>query len=283
MRLISSALISLLLILTACNALPQQAEPTATRRFSAPTLQPSPIVQIQNSDEIYGDSVRDGQSDPTAAALPVDSALPPAQVGLNDDGTAQVVQIVITDALTATGTLYGSGSTDDRLPGLLIVSGAGDAWGAFPQTVADVGYSVLVVDLPVPATADIIGVLLNSFTETGRVDPARVVVMGANATADTALIGCATYIICDAVILLTPVDRNLIINTLPDLNPRPIFATASRTDANNVETASLIVASASVGSEFAEQASGNGAGMLALNGGLADSIIAWLSTLWIAQ
>src|SRR5689334_14184391 len=94
----------LLLFLSAC--LPAAPEATATRRFTAPTLAPSPTVNIRTSDEIYGDSIRDGQNDPTAAALPRDSALPPLDTGNVSEGGALIVDLFLSDGTALSAYLY---------------------------------------------------------------------------------------------------------------------------------------------------------------------------------
>ena len=268
-----------LLLLSACNVLPEPIEPTATRRFSAPTLAPSPEVAIQNSEDIYG-TVTDGQSNPTAAALPVDAALPPLQSGLASDGGAQPIQIFLVDGSSVTGDLYEQVASEGRSAGILILGQDVTAWGSLPSDLFNAGYTVLVIDLPNVLRAEDMDVLLTSLSENGSTDPARLVAMGAEETADMALLGCAIYPICDAVVMLSPQSRGTILNVLPNFNPRPMFIAASLNDAESYATASSVATSFAEGSQFIEQSTGSGTGLLTLNSELSNFIITWLGTVW---
>ncbi|GAB5494001.1 MAG: hypothetical protein Phog2KO_42160 [Phototrophicaceae bacterium] len=266
-------------IISACNVLPQQIEPTATRRFSAPTLAPSPEVVIQNSDEIYGD-ITDGQSNPTAAALPVDAALPPLQSGITSDSGARPIQIFLENGTEITGDLYQQSASDTRSAGVLILGRDVTAWGSLPSELFSAGYTVLVLNLPDVLLAEDMDVLLTSLSENGSVDPARLVAIGAEETADMALLGCTIYPICDAVVMLSPQSRGAILNVLPSFNPRPMFIAASLNDAESYATASSIATSFADGSQFIEQSTGTGTGLLTLNSELSNFIITWLGTVW---
>ena len=272
-------ILSLCVIISACNVLPQQIEPTATRRFSAPTLAPSPEVVIQNSDEIYGD-ITDGQSNPTAAALPVDAALPPLQSGITSDSGARPIQIFLENGIAVTGDLYQQSASEHRSAGVLILGRGITAWGSLPSDLFSAGYTVLVLNLPDVLLAEDMDVLLTSLSENGSVDPARLVAIGAEETADMALLGCTIYPICDAVVMLSPQSRSAILNVLPSFNPRPMFIAASLNDAESYATASSIATSFADGSQFIEQSTGTGTGLLTLNSELSNFIITWLGTVW---
>lgn len=270
--------ILLSLLLTACDALPQMATITPTRRFSAATLAPSPEVLIQNSDEIYGDSVRDGQSNPTAAALPVDAPLPPLQSGGVSDTGARPIQVVVNEQLTVIGDLYVRGSTDNRVAGILILAEEVASWGSLPSQLFEGGYTVLVIDTPSPFLAENLDVLLRSLSENGSIDPARMAIIGAQETADTALLGCAIFEICDAVVMLSPQNRDALLNVLPNYNPRPMLLVASTSDAISFATASSLATSFAEGSQYIEQPTGVGTGLLTLNSNLGTAVINWLDT-----
>jgi len=270
----------LMLILTACNALPQPIEPTLTRNFTAATLPASPTVAIRNSDEIYGDTILDGQSNPTAAALPVDAPLPPVAAGIAGETGAQTVQIVVEDGTTLIGELYEDTTRENRVPGLLIVGDDVQVWNSLALGLFDAGYTVLVIALPQNPRAELLDTLLTSLSENGTVDPARIAVIGAENFADFAFLGCTIYEICDAVVMLSPQNRDAILNVLPNYNPRPLFLAASQNDANSYATASSIATSFADGSRFVEQSTGSGTGLLALNSELSNFIITWLGTVW---
>lgn len=268
------------MFLSACDALPQAVDPTATRRFTAETLAPTEVIQIQNSQELYGDNITDGQSNPTAAALPVDAALPPIQSGTIGETGTQAIQIFLEDGRAINGSLYENGSTDARTAGILIVGREIEAWGSLPSELFDAGYTVLVVNLPGIMRAEDMQVLLTSLSETGSVDPARIAAIGAEESADMVILGCAIYEICDAVVMLSPQSRSAILNVLPNFNPRPMFIAAGQNDAESFATASSIATSFSPESRFVEQSTGSGTGLLTLNSNLSVMIIDWLSTVW---
>lgn len=271
---------ALFLLLTACNVLPQAPEPTSTRNFTAPTIAPSPTVQILNSDEIYGDNIVDGQSNATAAALPVDAPLPPVQAGITGESGAQVVQIFLEDGSSVMGELYEQGDSDNRVAGILIIGQEIDGWASLASDLFNAGYTVLVIDLPENPRAEIMDTLLTSLSENGTVDPARIAAIGAEASADFAFLGCTIYEICDAVVMLSPQSRNAILNVLPNYNPRPLFLAASLNDAESYATAASIATSFADGSRFVEQSTGTGTGLLALNSELSNFVITWLATVW---
>jgi len=269
------------LIISACNALPQAPDPTATRRFTAETLAPTEVIQIQNSQELYGNDITDGQSNPTAAALPVDAALPPLQSGSIGDTGAQAIQMFLEDGTAVSGNLYENGSTDARTAGILIVGHEVEAWGSLPSDLFNAGYTVLVVNMPGLMRAEDMQVLLTSLSENGSVDPARIAAIGAEDSADMVILGCAIYEICDAVVMLSPQSRSAILNVLPNFNPRPMFIAAGQNDAESYATASSIATSFSPASRLVEQSTGSGTGLLTLNSELSVMIIDWLSTVWV--
>ncbi|MGB7341409.1 MAG: hypothetical protein WBC91_21110, partial [Phototrophicaceae bacterium] len=226
----------LILVITACDVLPQAITPSPTRRFSAATLAPTEAITIQNSDEIYGDTIRDGQSNATAAALPVDAPLPPLQSGGVSATGAQPIQIFLADSTLITGDLYEHGSTDNRSAGILILAQEATSWGNLAPQLFEAGYTVLVVNLGNRLFADDLNVLLRSLSENGAVDPARIAVIGAESTADMALLGCAIDAICDAVVMLSPQSRGAILNLLPKYNPRPMFISDSPSNSDSYAT-----------------------------------------------
>ncbi len=261
----------LLLALFAAGCLPQTAAP-------APTNTPIPLtptVQIRNSEELYGDAIRDGQNDPTAAALPNSGSLPPRELGAAEIGAAQTVEVVLPDAQVIQGDLYVAGDTLSRVPGVLLLNADRRAWGDLPQELQSAGYTVLAVDSTALPTEDMES-LFESVSEIGSVDPGRIAVIGAESGADLALLSCAIDAICDAAVLLSPRGQETLVNILPNYNPRPLFVVAAQNDAEGFAAAAALARNFADGSRFLEMASGTGTGLLALNSGLGREIIAWL-------
>jgi hypothetical protein len=220
-----------------------------------------------------------GQSDPTAAALPVDAALPPLHSGGINESGAVSVQIVLEDGQLILGDLY-ENPDGGRVGGVLLLARNRLTWGLLPIELLASGFTVLVLELlPVARAADI-DVLLTSLSEEGTVDPSRIAVIGAGEGADMALLGCAVYPICDAVVLLSPQSRDSLLNVLPNFNPRPMLVIAARNDSESYTTALALSSAFAEGSQLIQPATGQGTGLLALNSDLHSAIIGWLRGMW---
>ena len=266
-------------MLTACGALPQAEPPTATRNFSAATLAPTPETVIRDSQQLYGDTTPfggGGQNSVEAAGLPSGAAMPPLSSGTREPGGAETVQLILDSGAILQGDLYEQLEAEHSAPGVLIIGRDRLAWGLLPAELFGAGFTVLVLELSQNLQVADLDALFSSFTENQTVDPARIAVIGAEDTADLALLGCATYPICDAVVMLTPQGRDTLLNVLPNFNPRPLFVAAGQSDSDGYPVAVAIAAQFAEGSQFVEVAAGRGTGMLALNSDLSRTIATWL-------
>lgn len=263
-----------LLLLSACLPV---AEVPPTRELTGPTLAPSPTVAIRNSDELYGAST-DGQNNATAASLPRDSALPPLDTG-ETAGGAMIVELFLSDGQTINAYLYQPNS-EGRGEGVMLIGEALDAWGMLPNDLQAAGFTALVLQLPSVLRAEDMDALLVSFSENGTVDPSRIAVIGSMAGADMALMGCAVYPLCDAVVLFSPQSRDTLLNVLPNFNPRPMLVIVGQSDESSYAAATGLAQNFAEGSQFLEQSSGRGAGLLALNSSLNGAIVEWLQSVW---
>jgi hypothetical protein len=279
-----------LLIISGCNALPQAPTLTPTRSISAPTLAASPTVRIQSSGALYGDNIRSGQNDLTAAALPNDAAMPPLQAtrdaasAAGNSNAPDIAQITLETGDVLIAELYtGSTESGERVPGVLMLGHERFNPGELPADIARAGFTVMVVELPTLTRVETLDTLLSSFSEQGSVDPGLIAVIGAEASADYALLGCAEYLICDAVVLLSPRGRDTLANVLPGINPRPIFVAAAPDDPEGYEAAEALSNGFAEQSRFFEATTGRGTTMLALNSGLGDEIITWLQTVLVGN
>ena len=260
--------ISFIILLSACNVLPAVSPPTPTRNFSAPTIAPSPTVIIQNSDDLYGDTQIGGANNPQAASLPNSGALPPLTSGTRTADGADTVQLVLDNGEIVNGDLY---AQETRVPGILLLGANRRAWGLLPSEIFARGASVLVVEARQARPADLEN-LLTSFSEYPAVDPARIAVIGERSFADAALLGCAAYPICDALVLLSPQNPDTLLDVMPNYNPRPMLVVAT---ADNVAAEGLAAVFAD-GSQRLQVASGDGTAMLATNANLSPQIADWL-------
>ena len=230
MRKLLSAL--LLFAFAACDNI--APTPTPTRPLSGPTLEASPtvlpLVQAQEPTQL----LYVGQNDPTAAALPRDSELPPLAAGTIAPGqTRQPIQITAPDGTQLQGDLYVS-PTGDLSPGILMLAVDSAAWLDLPLRLQQGGFSVLVMPLRpnTPASSDTaqgdFEAMLQALGQVG--DPGHLGVIGAEAGADLALAGCSAQALCKALALLTPTDQNIAQLSITGYNPRPLFLAVSQTD-----------------------------------------------------
>lgn len=278
MRRISGRLLCLcgLLVMAACDdAGSSSSAPTVLRTLTGPTIAPTEIFYPHPPTQVAFDQQDFGQSNPTAAALPADAALPPLAIGSSAPGSPQQhVQITAVDGTALDGDLYQSGQR--RLPGLLMLAPDRAAWGDFPMKVYEAGYTVLVVNVRENAPDSDFTVMMQSLN-TGEADPARLAVMGADTGADSALIGCAGDLLCDAVILLSPSGNDALLSAVTRYNPRPIFLSASQDDAASYDMVQRLQTAAN-GSAFFQPltSAGHGSDMLVNRPDLGDLIIQWL-------
>ena len=230
--------LSLGYLLAACVSMPPTALPsTPTWSYSAPTLAASPAVFIYPPTEIPPDFVSAGQSDPTAAALPWNSSLPPFVV--SDEADWQVVEIVLRDGTRLSGNLYADLTVPElqrRFPGVLLIGSAPEVWGGFLLQLRDAGFTVLALDMGDRDTAADLSDVLRAFSGAGTVSPGLLAVIGN----DTALIGCAAEALCDAVVLLDPADRESLLTALAQYNPRPLLLIAGSADTTTSATVSAL-------------------------------------------
>lgn len=248
--------------------------PTPTRALSGPTVVPSATIHFITSDDLPTPS--GGFSDPTAAALPNNAPVPPDVQGTAIPGGGQRVQVVADDGQIMNGELYQRGQA--RVPGILLVGMNLSAWGAFPSQLQAAGFTVLVVEIRPATVVDDMRVLLATMGELGTVDPSRIAVVGESAGADAALIGCATDTSCDAVVLISPLGRDTLMNVLPTYNPRPLFLTTSQDDIDSfraVEGLSSLATGEVVVETF--PGPGRGAQLLQTQQTLGAQIVGWLA------
>lgn len=274
-------LLSCFFLFAACdNVAPT---PTPTRELSAPTLQPSATVLpfLEEPDSTQLQFV--GQNDPTAAALPRDSELPPLPIGTLAPGeTRQPIQVTAPDGTQLSGDLYASplGPTS---PGILMLNaGENTAWVDFPLRLQQQGYSVLVMPLRpnlVSNSAVAMGDFSAMLQALGQVsDPGHLGVIGAEAGADVALAGCATEPLCDALALFSPTDQQIAQLTITSYNPRPIFLSVAQNDPNSFGIVEYLRASArgEVGYEPVE-GTARGAALLQARPAVGDALLDWLT------
>lgn len=271
--------ILLSIALTACD-LPNRSNVTATptRSLSAPTLAPSPTVVIQSSDEIYGSGEGEfiGQSNPTIAALPVDSDLPPVMSGTREPSGANVVDVVLEDGSVLFGDLYESGT--ERKPGILLVGLDRAAWASLPLDLNAAGYTVLVMEMGLIPQAQHVETMLRTFINVGTVDPARIGVIGEAQGADVVMLACAIDELCDVIGLLSPLSRDTLLNVIPSYGIRPLLIATSNSDPESYPTGLALSQTAQGNTRFIETSAGRGATLLQFQPDLSGEIVGWFTT-----
>lgn len=265
----------ILIYLVACDSLVQPTSTlTPTRAISAPTLEVSPTVQVRSSDELFGDTTF-GQNDLTAASLPNEANLPPILSGTQRADGSEVVQMVMEDGTILYGDVFFIPERG-RVPGVLLLAADRTSWASFPDQLMGAGFTVLVMESRNPPQAADLDIMLTSFSEQGAVDPAQIAVIGGGTHADVALIGCSVNQLCDAVVLLSPLSRDTLLNVVTQYNPRPMMIVTNRMDANSYPTSLALLQAATGSTEFVETDGGQGTGMLQFQSDLGFTIINWL-------
>jgi hypothetical protein len=190
----------------------------------------------------------------------------------------KTAQIALRDNTVLYGVLYENppGLIEGRLPGVLLIGSHAEGWGEFPAQLRDSGFTVLAVDMGNRLSSVDFTDVMQAFSELGTTHPGLMAVIGADEGADQALIGCAVELLCDTVVLLSPIGRDTLINIMASYNPRPLLVAASRDDPIAYPSAQAlqIVATGEIIGQFPESA---GHGVELLNDpGLVQTIIQWM-------
>jgi hypothetical protein len=272
------------ILITGCMAIflascAPEVAPTArpTPALSAPTLAPSPTVAILTSDQLYGqETPRFGVNDLTAASLPSGQELPPIIYGTPAPDGSQAIEIVLLDDTRALGVLYTSNALV-RAPAILLLSRTGNVWGNLPLDLQASGFTVMSLVLPnANYSTDELGEILNTLGLVSTVDPGRMAVIAEIDSADFALQACAVQLLCDALVMLSPVNRDVTLGAVSNFIPRPLFLAVAQDDAISYPTTLALSGVTQGASTFVEYATGRGVGLLTLNSDLTTTLIAWL-------
>jgi len=271
-----------LLALAACDALTVPTV-TPTRAMSGPTIAPTQNAIPRPPTEIPGSFEDDfGASDPTAAALPNGLDLPPLAVTSEGGlGGAQTVQITTDADEVLMGDLYAN--VPIRAPGVLLVGESRAAWGTFPRTLEENGYTTLVIappaDMPPTEFAQVIGSFVDlGQGEASRLDPGRIGVIGEGTGAVVALRGCVVDTRCDVLGVLSPSVASDLNVLAGNYGARPLLVSASRTNLT-LYTAAEGLAAAGLGDVLFQpfDDAGQGAAMLTNRPDFPGFVLTWLA------
>jgi hypothetical protein len=219
-----------------------------------------------------------GINNPTAAALQRDAELPPLVLSGAGSGT-EAIQITAQDGTMLAGDLYPSLS-GERVAGILLIAPDRTAWGDFALRLQARDYTVLSMDMrDPPMLGDFIS-MLNALANAGTVDPGRIVVVASEAGADLALVGCAGDLLCDALAMISPADVRGV-GYLESFLPRPLMVAAAQDDGNFAVAEAIRDSAPSQITLESVGGSGSGAGLVVSSSALADSVIRFLSGVFV--
>jgi len=269
-----------LVVIAACDNI--APTPTPTRALSGPTLEPSPTILPLMQAQMPTQLLYVGQDDPTAAALPRFSELPPLAVGTIVPGqTHQPIQVTAPDGTQLTGDLYIS-PTQTLSPGILMLAPDNKAWLDLPLQLQNKGYTVLAMPLRTDLVVDSQAALgdfeamIQALSQTS--DPGHLAVIGAESGADLALAGCAADTLCKALALLTPTDQAIAQTGITRFNPRPLYLAVAKNDSANFAITEYLRGSTQGGEVGYDAVEGTakGAALLQASTTLGDQLIEWI-------
>ena len=261
---------ALLVGCTLAQANPSPLAPTATRLPPRPAAEPT--LEILSSDELYKDDENVlGRTDSRFASLPVDAVLPPVPLG---DSTRRV-KVVLEDGSVIEGERYGFSVL--RQPGILILGQDVSDWSLLAKRLAEEGFVVLALEAGGWLEAQHLTTVLRSMTAISKVDAGWIGIIGAEHSADLALLGCAVNELCDTAALLSPLSRDTLLNMLLSYGARPLWLAAARDDAEAHAAALALAQSATGEAQFLEYDQGRGVELLVNQPDMVEQLVQWLS------
>ena len=236
-----------------------------------PRQDPLPTIEVLDSEALYRQDSRSiGGTSPSLASFPPGAILPPVPDGLTERG----VSIILDAETTLVGEYYPPAGP--RQPGVLLLSSRLAGWGALPSTLSRIGFAVLVAQNEPLTPARQVEAMLQSFIAAPGVDAGSIGVIGADEAADIATLGCVVNSLCDALALLSPRSRDILVNVMPSYGDRPIWLAAGEDDREASDTASALAAAAAGEARFHRAIAGRGMALLQHQPDLADDLVSWL-------
>ena len=162
-------------------------------------------------------------------------------------------------------------------PAILILGADISAWRMLPLQLSQAGFVVLVLQTGPLTPARQVETMLQSLIAIRGVDAGAIGLIGEARSADIAMLGCAVNTLCDALALLSPTSRDTLLNMIASIGERPLWLSASRSDAES-HAAALALSQAAQGQvRFVEVDHGRGADLLSAEPDLADQLAVWFA------
>lgn len=264
-----------LLLLVACDTILPPATITPGVTLSGPSIQASATVMPSVPTTVDFDTLVEGATSATAAALAPDSVLPPLMIATAASDGGAVVVVRAQDGTALNGLFYRTGD-GVRRPGVLLLAADVNSWADFPTQLHNAGFTVLVMPIRAEVALLDFTVMLGALSS-GEADPASLAVVGASEGADVALLGCAGDKMCDTVVLLSPSNNLALVEAMNTYNPRPLLLAASQSDTGSFASAQSLQAAAR-GEVLLQpfENAGRGTDILLNRPDMGDLIIQWL-------
>jgi hypothetical protein len=270
-RRLAAAAFVLALALAGCED--AAVTPVQGYTLSAPTLAPSPIVDVLALTPESQSTLVVGQNAPTYAGLPSGGELPLLPVGTSNPGAASVpIQVTGADGALLDGDLYTHINDDTRYPAALLINADRAAWGTFPQALRDGGFTVLSMNMRAAMPVDDLLAMIAAFGQVNTMDPGRILIVGAEEPGSAALTACAAGVPCDALALVSPA------SSPPGAAlqfTRPLLLVAAPSDASYAIVQQIQAESRSPMTVLDATGGGRGAALVAADSALAAEVIAW--------
>lgn len=259
-------------LLAACGLSPDWGQSPPPKANPARAPLPTPTAFILSSEALYArDRRHHGATSVEFASLPAGAVLPPAPSGRSERG----VSVLLDARAVVQGELYRSGQGSQ--PAILILGADVSSWSALPLKLSQAGFVVLALQIGSETPARLVDSMLQSLIAIPGVDAGRIGMVGEARSADLAMLGCAVNSLCDALALFSPTSRETLLNMLPSFGERALWLASSRGDSES-HAAALTLSQALRGrAQFVEVERGRGAGLLHIEPGLADQVVAFFA------
>lgn len=265
--------LGMLFLLTGCEVA-FGPPPTLTPTLEYDPLVASPTPDIRFPTPMPNNAVPDsaGVTQPTLAGLPAQGNV--TTLADNADIFRPVLlSVQLASNQTLNAELY---EAAQEAPAVLLLGDTFDSWGGFPSLLHEAGYTVMTINSRQALSASDISDMFTSLAVQPYVDATRLLAIGVEFGADSALAGCARDSRCVGAVLISPRTSTTLEAALPAFGGRPLLVAASSEDleaTNAAETVRRLTSTALI-QPFED--AGIGTQILTTRPDFATLIITWL-------